>query len=1089
MTSPFRAHLFSVRARRAVLVAAGLFLLAGLPGAARGAGGGVLSFEEARLPEGVALLAEDAERARATPERAKYGRQSLRWDWRGGEALAFHRAGGLGFEPVAPEPADNKLSTFSVWVWNPEALPGGRLRFEFGRGGAEGFERDCWFEFGLGFAGWRTCWVAYARDMRGAPRADMDTVRIVAPDAGGGALFLDSLVFSHPVDARHPTRDEQAPFVNTAIETQANDHWSALLRFDRQAPPELPPPAGAFEAARAIDARYASLLPAPSRTKISRGQLKQLRERFAAWRIRRAPGGGTTGRPVCYPHEQDAYPEDSPEFRECSSPQASLGAFNRLLLDLALACRAPGADDATRGLFFDCLDHLRDQGWQHGSAQGAVHHLGYTMRPYYTALYLMRDALRETGRLAAAQRDMAWFSGAGRACTPPGDVNGESVDTFNTILPGQLAACLMLDDGEPRARWLAATSRWLGRALEPADGIAGGIAPDGCVMHHCNHYPAYAVGGIQGAAEALWVFGNTPLRVPEAGHASLRRAALNLRFHSNVLHWPLSLSGRHPTGKFKLDPAPFLLLALAGTPDGRAAVDTAMLAAWRRLDEAAGGGTRAPAGIDLGALRRAAPEAAPEGHLTLSHATLSAHRRAGWLATARGFSRYLWGAEIYPGANLFGRYLAYGHVEILAGGSPEDPFGSGYAQDGWDWNCWPGTTAIHLPFDALRDRVLNVDLHSGYEEMLLSDEAFAGGSSLEGRNGVFAIKLHEHAKYDGSHRARKSVFFFDDRLILLGSGITNTDAAHDTRTTLFQHRLAPARRAAPLSIDGRPALAGFPAAAAGPELVSGRDCQTRPDTKSSTAPAAGSDRAAAPFTRLRDAAGNVHFVLGESVAGLRVTKSAQRSRSQDDTKDTEGDFALAWLDHGAAPENAGYAWAVLVHPSPVREKAFARALQSAAGAPFAILRRDDTAHIVRDRGTGILAAVCFEPVAGTGLEIAEVDRPALVMLRDDTGAGGRVVLSVCDPDLHLYEGEEPDQRAADGSQREVSIYSRAWIRSPGAPSAVRVTLGGVFVPERPDPRVRPLPAPRAGVTALEFACRDGLPVEITLVPAKTASHP
>ncbi|MDR2676165.1 MAG: polysaccharide lyase beta-sandwich domain-containing protein [Opitutaceae bacterium] len=198
--------------------------------------------------------------------------------------------------------------------------------------------------------------------------------------------------------------------------------------------------------------------------------------------------------------------------------------------------------------------------------------------------------------------------------------------------------------------------------------------------------------------------------------------------------------------------------------------------------------------------------------------------------------------------------------------------------------------------------------------------------------------------------------------------------------------------------------------------------------------------------------------------------------------------------------------------APASSSAAAEAPSAAAGggAPFAILRRDDSAHIVRDRDTGILAAVCFEPVSQTGLEIAGVSRPAIVMLRD-SGGGGRV-LSVCDPDLHLYEGDEPDQRGADGSQREVSIYSRAWIGSPGAPSVVRVTLAGAFVPARPDPRVRLLPpsappafpeplplsassaslppsAPlpsRPGVTVLEFTCRDGLPVEITLAPGKTA---
>jgi chondroitin-sulfate-ABC endolyase/exolyase len=1046
---------------RALSVAAGLFLPAALPAAA--AGTAVLSFEDGGIPADVELVVKNAAGVRVTPERAKYGAQSLRWDWRPGGEIAFRNRGGIAFAPRASEQPDNKLGTFVVWIYNTAALPGGSLRFEFGRtdaggtgtAGDGGFARDCWFDFGLDFTGWRTCWVAYGRDMRGAPRAGMDTVRIAAPAAAGGTLFIDSLVFCQPIDARHHTRDAQVPFVNTVVEKQANEHWSALLRFDRRPLPDFPLPAGAGEAARTADARYASLLPAPA--KLTAKKIARLAERFAAWEIHRLPardGGGTTGRPVCYPHENDAYPAGSPELHESSSGTLTFAAFNQLLLDLALAFHAPdaapAARDRLRDMFLACHDHMRDQGWRHGSAQGTVHHLGYTMRNYYTALYLMRGVLRETGRLASAQRDMAWFSGAGRACAPLREVNGESIDTLNTILPGQLAACLMLDDAALRARWLAVTSRWLGRALEPAAGIAGGIAPDGCVMHHCNHYPAYAVGGIQGAAEALWVFGNTPLRVPAAGHASLRRAMLNLRFHSNVLDWPLSLSGRHPTGKFSLDPRPYLFLALAGAPDGSAAVDAAVLAAWKRLDNAAAAGARvgtrppaiAPSLADP-SLLDVPPEPPPSGHLTLSHATAAAHRRAGWLVTARGFNRYLWGSEIYPGANMYGRYLAYGHVEILARGDPVNLFDSGYAQDGWDWNCWPGTTVIHLPPPALRDRVLNVDIHSGYEEMLLGDEAFAGGSNLENRNGVFAMKLHGHAKYDGSHRARKSVFFLDDRVILLGTGITNTDAAHATRTTLFQNHLAD------------------PACDAPPPPV--RD-------------AAGA--------RLRDAAGNTYFVLGKSAADLRATHSRQHSRSQDDRRDTEGGFTLAWLDHGPAPRDAGYAYAILVQPDAAREADFARELAGAGGAtaaPFAILRRDNTAHIVRDRDTGILAAACFEPVSGTGLEIAGVSRPSLIMMR--AGKNKNLVLSVCDPDLHLYEGIEPDQLNPDGSQREVSIYSRAWIHSPGAPSVVRVTLEGSHAPARPDARIRRLPAPRDGQTVLEFTCRDGLPVETTLIPA------
>lgn len=1023
---------------------------------------GVLSFEEPVPP---AFLESSAtSTVQPTAERAKYGRQSLRWTWQPGDVLTFRQP--IAFKANTPDAKDNALSSFVVWIYSPVRRPAEKLRFQFGRGS----ERDCWFDFGLDFTGWRTCWVAFERDMQGRPQVGMDTLRILAPGgSGSGTLFIDSLVFSQPIDARHHIRDRQVPFVSTCLPTDANDHWQGLYRFALEPLPAEPVPAGAREAAQSVARRYEQLLGPVARP--DPGLLASLRQRFATWQVRRTPSG-IRGRAIAYPHEKAAYPADSIEWAE-SGGGDGLQTYAALLYDVAQACR--GATDEQqvaelRSLFFDLTDHLIDQGWAEGSGMGTLHHLGYSTRQFYAPFYLMRDALRATGRLDEVQRMLSWFSGVGKAYIPLDQVNGISIDTLNTTVHGQIASQLLLEDETQRSRALAATSRWLGRALEPCHGLNGGIQADGSVLHHGNHYPAYAEGGIMGASQALWLFSNTALRVPEPGHASLRRAMLNLRFHSNVLQWPLSLSGRHPNATFTLNPEPYLFLALAGSPDGREPVDREVAAAWRRLADARSRSSpprrksaelsalsrrlmanpgAAAADAPSATMAAIAPEAPPTGHLTMSYATTAAHRRADWLVTARGFSRYLWGSEIYPGANIFGRYLAYGHVEILAAGDPINLFDSGFSEAGWDWNCWPGTTTLHLPLDLLRDRVNNVDRFSGFEEMLISDEAFAGGSNLGGRNGIFAMKLHEHAKYDGSHRARKSVFFFNDHVVLLGSGITNTDREHATRTTLFQQHIKD--RSMPVQIDADDALSGFPA-----EF----------------------DRPHATGTRLVDTIGNAYYLLSDS--SLHVTKSTQASRSQNDKQDTAGDFVLAWLDHGCAPGDEGYAYAILIRPSDGRRRDFTEALRHPETSPFTVIRRDQAAHIVEDRDTGIIAAACFEPIANTGLPIDSVDTPALVML--SAGATG-TALSVCDPDLHLYSGTEADQYYPDGRQREVSIYSRSWFRSASLPSRVRVTLVGDHRLAEANPQVT-LIASASGHTTLEFTCRNGLPIEIRLLPSQ-----
>ena len=46
--------------------------------------------------------------------------------------------------------------------------------------------------------------------------------------------------------------------------------------------------------------------------------------------------------------------------------------------------------------------------------------------------------------------------------------------------------------------------------------------------------------------------------------------------------------------------------------------------------------------------------------------------------------------------------------------------------------------------------------------------------------------LHEHDKYNGSHRARKSFHFFDGTIVCLGTDIENLNTEYPTETTVFQ---------------------------------------------------------------------------------------------------------------------------------------------------------------------------------------------------------------------------------------------------------------------------------------------------------------
>ena len=235
-------------------------------------------------------------------------------------------------------------------------------------------------------------------------------------------------------------------------------------------------------------------------------------------------------------------------------------------------------------------------------------------------------------------------------------------------------------------------------------------------------------------------------------------------------------------------------------------------------------------------------------------------------------------------------------------------FGSGFRQEGWDWRHIPGTTALEIPMERMKADIRNVDTASGYEEMLLSDEAFAGGVSHRGRDGVFAMELHEHDKYNGSLRARKSWFFFDNRIVCMGSDIENK-AEGGVHTTLFQNFLADA--ADPLVVNGE-AVTQFPYRA---ELAGG--------------------------AVLRDNLRNAYFVPKGRVV---VSKSLQRSLDEETDAPTQNNFATAWIDHGSGSvSGGGYEYMLAVHASDEEAARYAREL------PYEVLRRDASAHILRDR--------------------------------------------------------------------------------------------------------------------------------------------
>ena len=979
---------------------------------------------------------------------ARIGPHSLRWDYRAGAELEVRAP--LRYQPSAYRDSDDQatmgtVDTFAVWIHNDRARDD-VLRVEFGSSS----HTDAWCEIRLGFTGWRTVWIRYGYDLSGTPRTSMDTVRFVAPrHSGAGTLHLDQLILNTQLRPDHPTRDRQVPFVNPQGDRAANAHWLALLSYaDRLAahPPRTPEPTEDELASLAVvHERYLAVV--RKNAKANDAAVTALTATADDYGVP-GPGEQVPGRAIDS-YQTEIYPPSLAEDLNAFVGGIALRSVTDLMYAIACAYAA-AADDAHRtelaDLYVRVLDHVRAQGWAAGSCQGTIHHLGYQFRGFYDSVYLVRDALAERGLLDGVREDLSWFTGLGRLLqdfTDPESYGG-IFDILNTNLQGMLAAALLMPTPDRQVAYLHALRRWLDSALAVSPGIMDGFKADGSVFHHLGMYPDYARDGYKGSSPTVAALSGTAFRVGESAHRRYKDALLRMRVYANQSDWPLSLAARHPTGLTALALPPYQWLTTAGTPDGSRPLDPEAGAAFLRLLPAPPSSAQKALAQQLAAAGVTA-EAAPSGSWAMNHSALALHRRGEWLVAVRGHNRYLWSTEIYATDNLYGRYTTYGQIQVLGRGAPVDNLSSGFVEPGWNWNRWPGTTAIELPYERLHS-----NLAGAIEQMPLSESRFGGAGTLDDRHAVFALDLHEHPVYNPSHRARASVFLFDERVVAVGSGIHNDDAVNPTRTTLFQCHLE--RTTDPVIHSALGAVADFPFAL---------------------------DRVQSAPVWMIDPAGNGYWVpAGQRLA---LSRDAQTAPEQGTGLPGTADFATAWLDHGTAPDGGRYAYALVVGATPEYMADFTARMADPAAAPCTLLRHDDGAHVVHDRATGITGYAVYEPqtVLPAGGPVAAVDTPSLLMARSDADD---LVVSVTDPDLRLYEGVDRDQYDRNGTFVGVlSPFSRPWRGNEGAAHRLRLVLRGAWRATEPGEGIRT--QVKDGRTSVDVTCRLGIGVQFRLRPA------
>ena len=965
----------------------------------------------------------------------KHGKKSLQWNYESNSELVVNE--NINFTPFDPNSKDKSIPTFCVWVYN-ETPKDEKVKFQF----LTNDQVNCEFEFGINFKGWRAAWVAFERDMLGKPETTMNKMKIIAPKDKSGTLFFDHIMLCTPADSRWNTPDYQIPFVNA----KTKNHWLVLYKASLNEPSKKLNSLTdeQIQGIETINKRYSETL--IKELNVNKKLIDSLKTSYDKYHITRQEDQ-IKGASIWFCRFSEIYKPYTKKYKNYYNKKGKgFKHYTKLMLELASAYNLTDKVEYKKeleSLFFNMSDHLMDQGWAAGSANGTLHHLGFSTRSYYAAYFLMRESLVRTKRAAQAQKAMEWYSGAKEVFAPIHS-KGVSIDALNTSVIGRLGSILMLEDSPEKVRYLNAYVKWLENGLTYAPGLKDSFKVDGSVFHHANNYPGYARGGFNGACKMVYFFNQTVFRVNEKGHDILKQALLKTRLFCNKKQWPISMSGRKPTGKGALSIDNYRLMAFAGTPDGKNKIDNEMAAAYLRLIQGDEDEKESEKFIRKLEGKNCIAEENPNGNWTMNYAALGIHRRDSWSVTVQGHSRYLWAAEHYIGANYYGRYMKHGQIQIISENQKSNEFSSGYSLEGWDWGRFAGTTAIHLPIEQLEANILNVDQVTGYEEMLISDEAFAGAISLEGKNGAWAMKLHEHDKYNGSHRATKSVFFFNNQIICLGSDIENINTEYNTETTLFQNHLDRKKQAI---FFNKTKIKEFPYTASSMENEA---------------------------TLLTDNMGNSFYI--PAVNKVEIAKQLQYSKDQSSKSDNQGYFTTAVINHGKAPKDANYEYAILVQSNHEQLVSFAKQMLDKEKAAYSVLRKDSKAHVVSERESKTTAYALFEANEKLNIKgLKSISAPALVMIKDK---GKSKVLSLCDPDLHLYEGEA-DIVMENGKRKERSVYSRDWTRNESKISKIQIKLEGEWSISANN--YCKLVSSNANETVLEFTCQHGLTREVELI--------
>jgi chondroitin-sulfate-ABC endolyase/exolyase len=960
----------------------------------------------------------------------KYGKSALQWEWKGKSSF-----GTSNFRILTHDESPLKYGnhfpaspTLIISLYN-EVPQDGKITISYEKKG----KPEVWFDIALSFKGWRHIWVPFYEMQGNKPQkgaaVDYDYFKI-STTAKSGKLFFDDIIFSQYQDDRHQYPDLMVPFIKKD-QMEGEDHWMPLAsNYERIQNLQKTP----ISSEDRMDLQKFEKLMDDEllMDKKSKVNINAVTEQYQKLNLK-DNGKTITGPPLTFKEEQEYFDQKQQGPNRFNEIQ-DLGKVLKKLANFYNSADAVQKQEIEK-MFLTGTKYFLDQGWQAGASGGTRHHIGYNVREITEAFYIMRGALKKEGLLNEVGASLHWLFNLGMVLDDEKKFH-VNIDYLNTQSYYHLMLIFLMDDQEKQATLLNAYSNYISITLAQQN-EEWGFKIDGTSWHHNGHYPAYGMGAFQTVPKVIKTLSGTKFRIQQKGHENFKKAFLATRMYSQLYDWGFGNAGRHPLEDNSIASLKnqYLMMALSGNPEGTSKIDEEVAAAYLRL-----WGKEDALNTALFTNLNGIESEKLSGYHTLPYGATAIQRNNNWAAIIKGYSKYVWASEIYLDENRYGRYPANGTIQLL---NDKGEKGSGFQQEGWDWNRYPGGTIIYLPLAELEPEMPLI--------MFRSVETFAGATELGG-NGIFGMILNESkgsnadgpetkVGFPGKLKAKKSVFSFGDKLICIGTNISSVDGKNPTQTNLFQSFLTDTKNPIYTSSE---TITKFPF-----------KMELTQNSKSGS--------------WLIDPYGNGYHILSNTP--VQIKKENQHSYENrysvrtgninpkaKGVKETEGNYATAWIDHGMAPTDASYQYVIYPFQDADNQKKFGDKIKEDQS--YTILRADSIAHIVLDTKTATTGYVIFEALKNLEKGILkEVSNPSLIMVRQDNPTN--LTISAVQPDLNFPEYETGKYRNYSTAVKLTITLKGKWTTS--------ITDTVLAVDNATD------------VTTIVINCKDGLPSQFNLV--------